>query len=93
MNLPRLKISFVKREKPLPPEVVTALSRASAVIEALAQGLGELEKNHKETRQRLETVYRKVYRDIAKEDQDAAAETPKVERPAPRPIKPGDPAY
>ncbi len=79
-----LEISL-KRQVSKRIQVVTALSR----IEQALLRIDAMEANVKETRQRLETIYRKVYRDIEKGDGHA-------EGPPPAPIiehriiKPGD---
>lgn len=86
MRLGRFSFEFKREPKPLPAEAITLLSQL------VDTRLLAIEANMKETRQRLETVYRKVYRDLAK---DGEAETqPTPPRAAPTfPFRPkaGDP--
>lgn len=94
MKLYRWELSLKKTPRPLSPGMVTQLSllrdelRAEQTAHFAAQ-----DDVIKTTRTRLETVYRKVYRDEAREDQEAAAEASAPTVPPPRAIKPGDPAY
>ena len=59
--------------------------------------MDELALNVKETRQRLETVYRKVYRDIEREDRVLDADQNLIDKFIPagasptRTVRPGDP--
>jgi len=79
MRLFGWQLSISKGSRPLPEEVVTALSQVDGFDRRL-----------REMSTRLETVYRKVYRDVAKGNGEAdtliSSEvlTPKI-------IRPGDP--
>lgn len=59
MKFLRWQVNAQKAPKPLPAELVTALALLADYEERLTQ----IEENVKLTRSRLETVYRKVYRD------------------------------
>ncbi len=92
MRFGRFEFSLRRTPKPLPDEIVTALSRIETFAQDVCDRLEKSEANVKETRQRLETVYRKVYRDIAKADgEDTEHQAPGYQQPAAlRPIRPGD---
>ncbi len=87
MKIGHFRLPFRRDSKPLPSELVTALSRLDEVISSVDERLVAMEANVKETRQRLETVYRKVYRDIEKGD----GQKEEVPPPVAKIIRPGDP--
>ena len=99
MKFMGFSLQYKKRSKPLPAELVTALSRVEDALCRLAANTEQLnewqkaiEANVKETRQRLETVYRKVYRDIAKEVEEiSSVPTAAYKRDNTLPTRPGDP--
>jgi len=83
MKLGRFSFQLKREPRPLPAETVTLLSQL------VDTRLSLMEANVKETRQRLETIYRKVYRDAVKDDGDLPG-TPPILHP-PRILKAGDP--
>lgn len=92
MNILPFKLSLQRRQSPLPPGVVTALTQVDTVVTDLASRLNALTALHKETRQRLETIYRKVYRESpgkgdGQMDDEILRQT--IKEP-PREIRPGD---
>ncbi len=96
MKLPGFLAKLRTGTKPLPVEVVTALSQVQNAIDTLTAAHIELEKFAKETRTRTETVYRKVYRDLEKGDgevdpQAALAELVKASAAKEKLVRPGDP--
>jgi len=99
MKILGFEVNFKRRRRPLSAEVVTALSQVAEAIDSLAAcqaSLNEwqagIDENVKVTRQRLETVYRKVYRDAEKGNGDLEAlnAPPREALNAPTIIRPGD---
>lgn len=80
-----------KVAKPLPGELVTALSQFAEMREGVLERLEAVELNVRETRTRLETVYRKVYRDAAKESEpETVLPVMSKKFSFPDPLRPGD---
>lgn len=89
MKIFRWQVNLQKAPKPLPAELVTAL----ALLEHSEERLAQMEENVKLTRSRLETVYRKVYRDeesLVKGNGKDTEELLKAFKPPAREIKAGD---
>jgi len=93
MRIGRFVLDFKRTPKPLPPEVVTSLSLLNESIASLNAWQKGIDDNVKETRTRLERVYRKVYRDEAKGDGDQVPEDQPRTLPLPqaRDIRAGEP--
>lgn len=105
MKILGLDLAIKRLPKPLPAEYITLLDKVEQFCKEIEAARGEMfenlaamELNVKETRTRLETIYRKVYRDAARDDEIitlAEAEWGKGKRVIQPggPVRPGDPVF